>query len=292
MIIVTGANGKLGRAVVEQLLKRVPAEQIAVSVRDQNKAQDLKDLGVRVRPGDFDDAASLLHAFEGASQVLIVSSGILGEAGIRQHQTAIDTAKKAGAGRVLYTSHMGSSPSSHFPPMLNHAATEELLKASGIAYTAIRNGFYAASAVMLIGRAIKTGELIAPEDGPVAWTSHSDLAEATAAIIAAIISEQKFDSLTPNLTASEAIDMDGITAIASEIIGKPIRRIVVSDEEYRDHLKSQGLPEDRAKMLMGMFIASRNGDFAQASSALATLIGRTPMSISEVLKESLSHQLG
>jgi NAD(P)H dehydrogenase (quinone) len=189
--------------------------------------------------------------FEGACQVLIVSSGILGEAGIRQHQTAIDTAKKAGAGRVLYTSHMGSSPTSHFPPMLNHAATEELLKASGIAYTSLRNGFYAASAVMLIGRAIKTGELIAPPDGPVAWTSHSDLAEATAAII----SEQKFDGLTPNLTASEAIDMDGITAIASEIIGQPLRIIVVSDEEYRDHLISQGLPGDRADMLMGMFLA-------------------------------------
>ena len=116
--------------------------------------------------------------------------------------------------------------------MLNHAATEELLKASGIAYTSLRNGFYAASAVMLIGRAIKTGELITPKDGPVAWTSHSDLAEATAAII----SEQKFDGLTPNLTASEAIDMDGITAIASEIIGQLLRRIVVSDEEYRDHL--------------------------------------------------------
>ncbi|UUZ95146.1 NAD(P)H-binding protein [Paenibacillus sp. P25] len=82
MIIVTGANGKLGRAVVEQLLKRVPAEQIGVSVRDPNQAQELQERGVRVRRGDFDDAESLHHAFEGASQVLIVSSGILGEAGI------------------------------------------------------------------------------------------------------------------------------------------------------------------------------------------------------------------
>ncbi len=281
MIIVTGANGKLGRSVAEQLLKRVPAEQIGVSVRDLNKAQDFKDRGVRVRQGDFDDADSLLHAFEGARQVLVVSSGILGEAGIRQHQTAIETAKKAGAGRVIYTSHMGSSPTSYFPPMLNHAATEQLLKASGIAYTSLRNGFYAASAVMLIGRAIKTGELIAPEDGPVAWTSHSDLAEATAAII----SEQK---LTPNLTASEAIDMDGIAAIASEIIGQPLRRIVVSDEEYRDYLISQGIPEDRANMLLGMFLASRNGEFTQTSIALANLIGRTPTNIREVLKESIS----
>jgi NAD(P)H dehydrogenase (quinone) len=292
MIIVTGANGKLGRAVVEQLLKRVPAEQIGVSVRDPNQAQELQERGVRVRRGDFDDAESLHQAFEGASQVFIVSSGILGEAGIphgiRQHQTVIDTAKNAGANRVFYTSHMGSSPTSHFAPMIHHAATEELLKASGIAFTSLRNGYYAASALMLIGGAIKTGELIAPEDGPVAWTAHSDLAEAAVEII----SGQKFDGMTPNLTASEAIDMEGIAAIASELLGRTIRRIVVPDEEFRDRLMSQGVPEASVNMRLGMFLASRKGDFAQVDPALANLIGRPPMSFREVLKESISHQQG
>ncbi|SFB52218.1 NmrA-like family protein [Cohnella sp. OV330] len=155
MIIVTGANGKLGRAVVEQLLDRVPAEQIGVSVRDPNQAQELQGRGVRVRRGDFDDAESLHRAFEGASQVLIVSAGIMGEAGIphgiRQHQAAIDAAKQAGASQVLYTSHMGSSPTSPFAPMIHHAATEELLQASGMAFTSLRNGYYAASVLMLIG---------------------------------------------------------------------------------------------------------------------------------------------
>lgn len=286
MIIVTGANGKLGRAVVEQLLKRVPAEQIGVSVRDPNRAQALQERGVRVRLGDFDDAESLYRAFEGASQVLIVSSGILGEAGIRQHQTAIDTAKKAGASRVLYTSHMGSSPTSHFAPMIHHAATEKLLQASGIAYTSLRNGFYAASALMLIGDALKTGELIAPEDGPFAWTAHSDLAEAAAAIIC----DQKLDGISPNLTASEAIDMEGIATIASEVLGRTIRRIVVSDKEYRDRIMSQGWPEARVNLTIGMFMASRQGDFAQVDPALAHLIGRPPMSFREVLKESISRQ--
>lgn len=292
MIIVTGANGKLGRAVVEQLLKRVPAEQIGVSVRDPHQAHELQERGVRVRRGEFDDAESLCHAFEGAAQVFIVSSGIMGEAGIphgiRQHQTAIDAAKKVGARRILYTSHMGSSPTSHFAPMIHHAATEKLLKASGMAFTSLRNGFYTASALMLIGGAIKTGELIAPEDGPVAWTAHSDLAEAAAAII----SEQKFDGITPNLTASEAIDMEGIATIASEILGRTIRRIVVSDEEFRERLISQGVPEASINMRLGLFLASRQGDFAQIDPALANLLGRPPMSFREILKESISHQQG
>ncbi|MFB5760634.1 SDR family oxidoreductase [Paenibacillus medicaginis] len=286
MIIVTGASGKLGGAVVEQLLKRVPAGQIGVSVRDPHQAQKLQELGVRVRQGDFDDAESLYHAFEGASQVLIVSSGTLGEAGIRQHQTAIDTAKKAGASRVLYTSHMGSSPTSHFAPMIHHDATEKLLQASGMAFTSLRNGFYIASALMLIGGALQTGELIAPEDGPVAWTAHSDLAEA----IAAIIYEQKFDGLTPNLTASEAIDMGDIATIASEVLGRTIRRIVVSDEEFREHMLSQGVPEASINMRLGVFRASRQGDFSEVDPSLANLIGRPPMSLREVLRELISQQ--
>lgn len=286
MIIVTGANGKLGRAIVEQLLKRVPAGQIAVSVRDPKKSEDLIDRGVRVRQGDFDDAESLLHAFEGASQVLMVSSGTMGEAGLRQHQLAIDTAKKVGAGRVIYTSHMGSSISSSFPPCVHHAATEELLNHSDIPYTSLRNGFYAISTMWLLGEAMKTGELRLPADGPVAWTTHADLAEAAAVILA----EQKFEGPTPNLTAAEAIDMEGVAAIASEIIGSPIRRIVVSDEEYRESLISQGFPEARINITLGIFQASRNGDFAHTSTALADLIGRSPVNLKDFLKEVLSQQ--
>ncbi|PWW02404.1 uncharacterized protein YbjT (DUF2867 family) [Paenibacillus cellulosilyticus] len=290
MIIVTGANGKLGRAVVEQLLKRVPAEQIGVSVRDPNQAQALQERGVRVRRGDFDEAESLHHAFEGASQVLIVSTGIMGEAGIphgiRQHQAAIDAAKKAGAGRLLYTSHIGASPTSHFAPMVHHAATEELLKASGMPYTSLRNGYYAAAALMLIGGAMTTGELIAPEDGPVAWTTHADLVEAAAVII----SEQRYDGVAPNLTGSEGVDMEGIAAIASELLGRTIRRIIVSDEEFRERLMSQGVSEASINMRLGMFLASRRGDFAQVDSTLAHLIGRPPVSIRDVLKESISHR--
>lgn len=296
MIIVTGANGRLGRAIVEHLLKRVPAEQIGVSVRDPKQAQELQTRGVRVRRGDYDDAESLLHAFEGASQVLIVSTGIMGEVGIphgiRQHQAAIDAAKKAGASRVLYTSHMGSSPTSRFAPMIHHAATEELLEASGVAFTSLRNGYYAASALMLIGGALQTGELIAPEDGPVAWTAHSDLAEAAAVILSGLsgLNGQKPEGMTPSLTGSEAIDMEGIAAIASEVLGRTIRRIVVSDDEFRDRMRAQGVPEASIDMRMGMFLASRQGDFAQVDPALADLIGRPPIRIREVLTESLSHR--
>ena len=284
MIIVTGANGQLGRGVVEQLLGRVPAEQIGVSVRDPEKAQGLKERGVRVRQGDFDDPASLAHAFEGASQVLIVSSNSSSKATVRHHRTAIDIARQAGARRILYTSHMGSSPTSLFPPMVDHAATEAALQDSGVAFTSLRNGYYASSALFMLGNALKTGELAVPEDGPVSWTAHSDLAE----VAAIALTEEVLDGVTPGLTGSEAIDLDGVAALASELTHRPIRRIVVPDAEYRAGLTAQGFPEERADLLLGMFRASRRGEFAQVDPTLARLINRSPVPFPDVLKAMIS----
>lgn len=126
MIIVTGATGQLGRAIVKGLLRRVPATQVGASCRDPEKAAALAALGVRVRKGDFDDEATLTHAFEGATQVLLVSSNARAYGGdaVAQHRTAIAAARKAGARRLLYTSHMAASAASQFSPMLDHAATE------------------------------------------------------------------------------------------------------------------------------------------------------------------------
>jgi uncharacterized protein YbjT (DUF2867 family) len=284
MIIVTGANGQLGRAVVERLLVRVPAEQIGVSVRDPQKAQGLKERGVRVRRGDFADPASLAHAFEGASQVLIVSADNFGETAVRLHRTAIDIARKVGARRILYTSHMGSSPTSLFAPMVDHAATEAALRDAGVAFTSLRNGFYASSALLLLGNAIQTGELVAPEDGPVAWTAHADLAEVTAIAL----SEEVFDGVTPDLTASEEIDLDGIAAIASELAQRPIRRIVVLDAQYRASLVAHGLPEESADLLLGIFRASRLGEFNWVDPTLARLIDRPPTPLRDILKAAIS----
>jgi NAD(P)H dehydrogenase (quinone) len=283
MIIVTGANGKLGRAIAERLLERLPAAQIGVSVRDPEQAQALTDAGIRVRHGNFDDAASLAHAFEGATQVLIISAAATGEVALRHHRTAIDAAKAAGAQRILYTSHMGANPSSPFPPMPDHAATETQLRESGVAYTVLRNGFYAATVPMLLGHAISTGELALPEDGAVAWTTHADLAEAAAIAL----TTTDLDGITPALTGAELFDMTAVAALASEITGRPIRRVVISDAAYRDGMIAHGVPEAAANMLVGLFAASRQGDFAPTDPTLARLLGRSPIPLRDVLQEAL-----
>jgi uncharacterized protein YbjT (DUF2867 family) len=130
MIIVTGATGALNGATVDHLLERVPAEEIVVAVRDVAKARRFAERGVAVRQGDFADPASLPGAFEGADQLLLVSSNDPGPGAVSLHRTAIDAAVAAGVGRILYTSHQGAGPDSPFRPARDHAATEQLLAES------------------------------------------------------------------------------------------------------------------------------------------------------------------
>ncbi|WP_320783188.1 SDR family oxidoreductase [Streptomyces sp. CRN 30] len=273
MIIVTGATGKLGRRVVERLLERVPAAQVGVSVRDPRRAQDLADLGIRVRQGSFDDPASLVHSFEGAGQLLLVSLDRTGQECVSGHRTAIDAAVRAGVGRILYTSQMGASHDARFQACRDHAETEDLLRGTGLPWTALRNGFYASSAVQFLEHARRTGDIALPADGPVAWTGHDDLAEASAAILAG---EARFEGPTPPLTGPAALDFDTIAAIASRITGRPFTRTVVPDAAYRDQLLAHGAPAPIADLMLSIFDAARNGEFTAVDPTLAKLIGREP----------------
>src|SRR3712207_398305 len=124
MIVITGATGALNGATVEHLLRLVPPAQVGVSVRDVARARPLAERGVRVRPGSYDDPAALRESFEGADQVLLVSSSDPRADAVPLHRAAIEAAVEAGVKRILYTSHQGAAAGNPFGPARDHAATE------------------------------------------------------------------------------------------------------------------------------------------------------------------------
>jgi NAD(P)H dehydrogenase (quinone) len=282
MIVITGATGTLGSLIVQKLLDRVPAEQVGVSVRDLDKAKGLAARGVRVRHGDFTQPKALAHAFEGATQLLFVSSGAQAHGGdpLAQHRAAIDGAKGAGVRRILYTAHMATSPTSQFPPMHTHAATEEMLKNCGVAWTSLRNGFYASHALQEIKGALESGVIEAPADGKISWTTHADLAEAAAVIL---VDEGRFDGPTPALTGEEALDLADMAAIAADLLGHPVRRETISDEALAEKITARGLPPAVVKISSGFYSASRAGEFALVDPTLERLLGRKPQTVRSLI---------
>jgi NAD(P)H dehydrogenase (quinone) len=279
MIVITGATGALNGATIEHLLERIPADQIGVSVRDTGKAQHLADRGVRVRRGSYDDPAALRHSFEGADQVLLVSQNSPNLDGIILHRNAIEAAVAAGAQRILYTSHQGAGSDSPFPPAREHAATEAILADSGVAWTSLRNGFYAHSLDWLLGPWQQTGTLTAPTDGSVSWTDRGDAAEAAAIILAG---DRSFDGPV-TLTARSAVTFDDIAEAASQLTGQEIKRVVMDDEQWIAHQAAGGAQESMARLTLTTFQAAREGRFAGVDPLLAELLGREPHTVTDLL---------
>jgi len=283
MILVTGANGHLGRAIVEHLSQRTAPAQIIAASREPDSLSPPD--GVAVRRADFADPASLPEAFAGIERIEIVSVDKLGEEARSLHRNAIAAANDAGVERIFYTSHAGAREGSPFPPADQHAKSEADLKASGTPFTALRHGFYAESCLQMIGEDLKRGELRVPEDGPVCWTARDDLARADAALLAG---EATFDGATPPLTASRAWTMSEIAELASQITCREIRHTVVSDAEWKAAKIAAGVPEHYAEMLLGTFRASRWGDFSTVDPTLENLLGCKPTPLRDVLAAALT----
>ena len=287
MIVITGASGQLGYAIVRSLLSSSGPNGLVATMRDPAKGGDLQALGVEVRQADFNHKDNLEQAFAGATQVLMVSSNARASGGgaLAQHRNAIEAASSAGVGRIVYTSQMAASAQSAFPPAQDHAATEAMLAASGLRWTALRNGFYAASGLQFINDLFKGIDLDLPADGRTAWTAHADLADAAAAIL---LSDGRFEGPTPPLTASEALDFSELTQMVAELSGKPLQRRVCTEEQFAQALQARGLPQGAVRMILGYYQASRNGEFTKTDPTLETLIGRKPITMSQIVGEALA----
>lgn len=176
-VVITGATGHLGRLVVEDLLDRgVPAERITATARDTARLADLAGRGVRTVHADFDEPASWEEALKGADTLLLVSGTAIGER-VRQHGAVIDAAAAAGVGHIVYT----SAPRATDTTLVlapEHKATEELVTASGLAYTILRNGWYNENFAQQLDQARATGAFVGSAGrGRTASASRRDLAD-------------------------------------------------------------------------------------------------------------------
>ena len=277
MIVITGATGALNGATADRLLERHAPGDLVVVARDVAKAQRFADLGVQVRHGDYADPRSLPAAFAGADQLLLVSSSDPTADAVALHRSAIEAAVAARVGRILYTSHQGAAHGSPFGPGHDHAATEQLLAASGVPWTSLRNGFYAHSLAWLAGPWQHTGVISVPGDGPVSWTSREDAAAAAAAILE---SDGGHDGPVV-LTAAAAPTFEEVAAIASEVTGRSIGYEVVSEDAWLAAQEAAGRPEGAVRFTLGFYRAARDGLFAGVDPLLGTLLGRAARSVRE-----------
>jgi NAD(P)H dehydrogenase (quinone) len=274
-VAVAGATGHLGRLVVENLPDRgVPADQIVAVGRRTEILADLAAWGVLVRRADFDDRASLDEALRGADSVLLVSGSDVGRR-VPQHAHVIDAAKAAGVGQMVCT----SAPHADTMPLIlapEHKATEELIRASGLPFTILRNGWYTENCLGDLEQARTTGEVVSSVGaGRVASASRTDYAAAAAAVL----TETGHDGAVYELSGDTACDYTDLAAAISQVIGRDVVYRPVTSAERLSGLLDAGLDEGTAQFVVALEGDTRDGLLAQMTGELARLIGRptTPL---------------
>ncbi|MED1797395.1 SDR family oxidoreductase [Brevibacillus porteri] len=220
-ILITGATGKLGSLIIEQLLKRVERERLIACVRRLDKATRLRELGIEVRQADYDDPLSLERSFADGTKLLFISSPHTDDTvRVRQHSHVIEAAKKANITHVVYTSFAFLEKANISLTHL-HMATEHAIRTTGIPYTFLRNGLYSdVIAAFGIQQAIETGELLTY---PGKWSFHTVTREDLSLAAATVISTEGHENQTYELTASRAWNFAELAEVLTAHTDKSIR---------------------------------------------------------------------
>jgi NAD(P)H dehydrogenase (quinone) len=283
MIVVTGATGHLGKLVVEGLINEVPAERIAVVVRDAAKAARFGELGVEVRVADYNEPATLADAFREGEKVLLISGSEVGQR-VPQHKAVIDAAKAANVALLGYTSVLGG-PAADFELAREHQITERYLIDSGVPYVLLRNGWYHENYTEALGQVIANGGVLTSsiEGAKVASATRSDFAAAAVAVLTAEGHENK----EYELSGDHAWTFEEYAAEISRQLGKDVQVSRVPGEQHREILTGAGVPDMFAAILVGVDDAISRGLLAVQTGDLSKLIGRPTTPISHSIAEGL-----
>lgn len=276
-LLVTGANGQLGRLVIDALLKTVPAAWITATVRDGGTADRLASLGVQVRVVDYDQPATLDEAFAGIDRLLLISSSAVGQR-IAQHRNVIEAARRAGVKLLAYTSllHADTSP---LGLAAEHRETEAMLRASGIPAVLLRNGWYTENETASIPAALAHGVILGSAgEGRISSASRADYAAAAAAVLTAAEEEGRIHELA----GDEPCTMAQLAAEVSRQAGRPVEYTDLPEADYATALVQADLPQGLASLLADSAVGASRGALFDDDRQLSRLIGRptTPLAAS------------
>lgn len=277
---ITGATGQLGRLVIEKLKERTAPENIVALVRAPEKAADL---GVEAKLFDYNEPAGLADSLSGIDQILLISGNEIGERQ-RQHENVIAAAKEAGVKHIFYTSLLHADRST-LSLAAEHVATEEALKASGIDYTILRNGWYTENYAGSIPGSLAAGAYIgSAADGKISSAARIDFAEAAAIVLTKGDQQGK----VYELAGDDAYTLADLAAEVSRQQEKQIPYSNLSESEYAEVLKTFGVPEGFAHAIAGWDVSASRGDLFDDGKVLSTLLGRPTTTLAQTVKDTLA----
>jgi NAD(P)H dehydrogenase (quinone) len=279
-IAITGATGQLGRLVVNQLKSKAPAKTIVALVRSLDKAADL---GVTAREADYSQPDTLERALSGVEALLLISSNEIGQRSV-QHRNVIEAAKKANVQWIVYTSLLHAETSAIKALSGEHLDTEAALKASGLPFTILRNGWYTENYTASIPGAIAGGAFLGCADGAkISSAARADYAEAAVAVLTG----EGHKGKTYELAGDKAYTLSDLAVEISRQTGKTIPYKNLSEAEYAAALSGFGLPAPIAQAYASFDTGAAQGALFEDGYQLSKLIGHPTTSLATSVADAL-----
>lgn len=279
-IAIIGATGQLGALTIDALLDRgIPAGDILALGRNADRLAELTARGLGTAAVDLNDVDTTAKALDGAEKLLLVSFGDLGSR-VAQHGKAIEAARQAGVAHLIYTSGL-QAPTTILELAADHKATEDLVTASGIPATFLRNGWYTENHLQDFNGARERGVIAnSIGTGRIATAPRKDFAEAAAVVLATPGHRGK----AYELSGDSAWSFEEFAATAADVLGTPVAYQPLTSEQEREQLLAVGLGEATAGFLVTLNANLRDGAMAPAPGDLSRLIGRPTEPLAVTLK--------
>jgi uncharacterized protein YbjT (DUF2867 family) len=267
VIAVTGASGHVGGRVAALLASRgVPVRAV---VRDASRAP--AGLDVAVAPG-YGAGDEMRAAFSGASVVFLVPAAESVDR-VEQHRTAVDAAVAAGVGRIVYLSFVGASSDATFTLARDHWATEEHIRAAGVAFTFPRMNLY----LDFLPRMVVDGEIRGPAgEGRAAVVARDDVAE----VVAVLLAGDGHDGATYDVTGREALSMaEAAERLSARFVDETLDEAWASRSGY-------GAPDWQVEAWISTYTAIASGALEGVSDTVERLTGHAPTTLAEYVRGS------
>ncbi|KQQ04239.1 MULTISPECIES: SDR family oxidoreductase [unclassified Rathayibacter] len=268
-IAVTGVTGAVGGRVARLLAEEgLPLRLLA---RDPSRAPVLP--GAETRRASFTDVGDALSGV----RLLLMVSAAEQEDRLSEHLALVATAAEAGVEHIVYTSFVGASPTATFTLARDHAATEEAIRASGMAWTFLRDNLYLDFMSEMLG---EDGAIRGPAgEGRAAIVARADVARTAAAILR---SPEEHRGATYELTGPEAVTFAEIAATLTAA-GRPAAFIDETlDEAYASRARWNA-PPWQLDAWVSTYTAVAAGELEQVSGDVERLTGRPPLSLGQFL---------
>lgn len=270
---VTGATGVLGGLVARDLAERGVAQRLLV--RTPARAPQLT--GSTVHRVDYADRAAARTALEGVDVVLMVSASEAADR-LDQHRTFVEAAAAAGVKHIVYTSFVAAAPDAIFTLARDHYATEEVIKASGMAWTFLRDNLYLDFTEDLVGA---DGVIRGPAgDGRAAFVSRADIACTAAAVL---VAPHRHAGQTYDLTGPEALSLTEVAATLSRIRGRDVTFHNETLDEAYDSRAGYGAPDWQVEAWVSTYTAIASNVMAPVSGSVEAITGTAPMNLETYL---------